>query len=239
MIVNYTSLTGGYTRQPNSFGTQLIKHTQAVKRAKELATEIEQKIQFGTIGMVGLGNGSLNFFHDVTQAETLRERAIMRVTLGGLSRTVDLALALERAAEVFQWNVFRADNIVLLDEEKTTGRSLSTVYHFLRTRLGLRDEQIWTACLINRSDCELPEYHIPLDFTGFRVYGSRPGILYGYGMDIDGFYGTDPGIWYTVRANGTGLRQPRRSEHPRVDVPGSPSDVTLDEWWKWRREVHD
>lgn len=236
MIVNFTSLTSGYVRQPNTFGELLLKQQQIQKRVGEMADEITRRLDFGTIGMIGLGNGSANFLHDLTNNSLLRERALMQVSLAGVSRTADLGNALQGAAKAFQWTVFKADNIVLLDEEKTTGRSLSVVYNFLRSELGLPDKQIWTACLIDRCDCQRPEYEIRPDFCGFRVYGTQTGRLYGYGMDIDHYYGNHPNIWYTVGDSVSTFRAPRRQEKPRVMVIGAAHwDLPLEDWWTQRR----
>jgi hypoxanthine-guanine phosphoribosyltransferase len=229
MTVNVTSLTNGYHPNPNKYGVLLLNESQIARGIREIAERINTEVDCGSIGIIGLSNSADNFRIALGNSKALQNRDVTTVSLAVFDRENDKHIALARAASAFDWNCgFK--NIMLLDAERVSGESLATAYQIAQAELKDRDVNLWTACLIDRSDCVNPDYRVPIHFCGFRVVNTTMGKLYGYGMDLRNRYRHITSVFYTIRDNDC-YRPPHNGEGPRVFVPGSPSGETLDEWW--------
>jgi hypoxanthine-guanine phosphoribosyltransferase len=230
MTVNPDTFLGAH-RQPNKFAEVLISQTPVNKALDALA----EAIQFACskpIGLIGIGLGSMPGLSEILKSPALRPWKVKRQLLPTIHGRVSLQDWLTQAEKAIDWDEFAKTDIVLFGLEKVTGRSLLTVRAFVCAKLGLPEERVRTAVLIDRVGCEPPTLPpLKLDFCGFRVRGSQKGLIFGHGIDIDDEYAGEPSIWYTIRQPNGRFRKPDDWEMPDVLICGPHEDYPLDRWW--------
>lgn len=211
--------------EPQQIGIRLISGAQIQKRVKQLAKKIDTT---APISLFWIANGAFFYCADLLRANGVFHQRNTTVSVIRARRySGTLGADLEHDAEQIDYAFHQERHIVLVDDVLDEGVTLFHVAETMRRHLK-PNTRIDIIPLLQKVGAQDANLSIPLLGSGFEIYGNP--WLFGYGMDHDNIYRTEPSIWMLRKSH-------LPKDHPRDGYPTHKTDVKitvegifLDEW---------
>jgi hypoxanthine phosphoribosyltransferase len=161
----------------------LIPEEILQKRIAELGAEISRDYTGQTLHLICILRGGVLFLTDLMRHITLPNTIdFMAVSSYGTARqtTGQVRISMDLTEDIHDRNVLLVEDIV------DSGYTIASVLEFLETR---HPKTLQVCALLDKP--ERREVNVPIHYKGFTIPNK---FVFGYGLDMDGFYRNLPFI---------------------------------------------
>jgi len=161
----------------------LISEQTLQERIAELGTEISRDYAGQTLHLICILRGGVLFLTDLMRHITVPNTIdFMAVSSYGTARqtTGQVRISMDLTEDIHDRNVLLVEDIV------DSGYTIASVLNFLETR---HPKTLQVCTLLDKP--ERREVQVPIHYKGFTIPNK---FVFGYGLDMDGFYRNLPFI---------------------------------------------